>query len=120
MRRASARGHAGPWRTWSALPTRGRSSRSAPGFKRPMPEFLRVPFGLGPSGEKVYLDIKENALGGMGPHGLCVGATGSGKSESPHVVLCLAISHPSERLAMVLVDYKGGATFAGLETCPRR
>ena len=87
--------------------------------KRPMPEFLRVPFGLGPSGEKVYLDIKENALGGMGPHGLCVGATGSGKSEVLRtIVLCLAISHPSERLAMVLVDYKGGATFAGLENLP--
>ena len=87
--------------------------------KRATPDFLRVPFGLGPAGEKVYLDIKENALGGMGPHGLCVGATGSGKSEVLRtIVLCLAMSHPPERLAMVLVDYKGGATFAGLEDMP--
>ncbi|WP_029137923.1 type VII secretion protein EccC [Nakamurella lactea] len=87
--------------------------------KRTMPDFLNVPFGLGPSGEKVHLDIKENALGGMGPHGLCVGATGSGKSEVLRtIVLCLAINHPPERLAMVLVDYKGGATFAGLEDTP--
>ena len=87
--------------------------------KRAVPDFLRVPFGLGPAGEKVYLDIKENALGGMGPHGLCVGATGSGKSEVLRtIVLCLAINHPPERLAMVLVDYKGGATFAGLEDLP--
>jgi S-DNA-T family DNA segregation ATPase FtsK/SpoIIIE len=87
--------------------------------RRAVPDFLRVPFGLGPAGEKVYLDIKENALGGMGPHGLCVGATGSGKSEVLRtIVLCLAINHPPERLAMVLVDYKGGATFAGLEDLP--
>ncbi|MTD15251.1 type VII secretion protein EccCa [Nakamurella sp. YIM 132087] len=86
---------------------------------RSLPDFLRVPFGLGPSGERVHLDIKEPALGGMGPHGLCVGATGSGKSEVLRtVVLSLAMSHPPERLAMVLVDYKGGATFAGLEDLP--
>ncbi len=86
---------------------------------RAMVDFLRVPFGLGTSGQKVYLDIKENALGGMGPHGLCVGATGSGKSEVLRtIVLTMAISHPPERLALVLVDYKGGATFAGLEDLP--
>ena len=86
---------------------------------RPMGEFLRVPFGLGPAGERIHLDLKEPALGGMGPHGLCVGATGSGKSEVLRtVVLSLAILHPPERLSMVLVDYKGGATFAGLESIP--
>ncbi len=86
---------------------------------RTVTDFLRVPFALGSSGQKVYLDIKENALGGMGPHGLCVGATGSGKSEVLRtIVLAMAISHPPERLALVLVDYKGGATFAGLEDLP--
>ena len=86
---------------------------------RSMADFLRVPFGLGPAGERVFLDLKEPALGGMGPHGLCVGATGSGKSEVLRtLVLTLAMTHPPERLAMVLVDYKGGATFAGLEDTP--
>ena len=86
---------------------------------RAIADFLRVPFGLGPAGERVYLDLKEPALGGMGPHGLCVGATGSGKSEVLRtIVLSLAILHPPERLSMVLVDYKGGATFAGLEDAP--
>ena len=33
------------------------------------------------NGEPVELDIREAAQGGIGPHGLCVGATGSGKSE---------------------------------------
>ncbi|WP_341257831.1 hypothetical protein [Gordonia malaquae] len=39
---------------------------------------LRVPIGHTSTGEPVHLDLKESAHGGMGPHGLCVGATGSG------------------------------------------
>ena len=42
---------------------------------------LRVPIGISEHGEPVELDIKEAARSGMGPHGLCVGATGSGKSD---------------------------------------
>jgi S-DNA-T family DNA segregation ATPase FtsK/SpoIIIE len=55
----------------------------------------------------------------MGPHGLCVGATGSGKSELLRtLVLSLAATHPPDALAMVLIDYKGGATFAPFEDLP--
>jgi DNA segregation ATPase FtsK/SpoIIIE, S-DNA-T family len=86
---------------------------------RPLPEFLRVPFGLGAAGQRIFLDLKEAAQNGMGPHGLCVGATGSGKSEVLRtLVLTLAMTHPPHRLSFVLVDYKGGATFAGLESLP--
>ncbi|MGC9668860.1 type VII secretion protein EccCa [Planosporangium sp. 12N6] len=86
---------------------------------RPLPDFLKVPFGIGPAGKPVHLDLKESAQGGMGPHGLCVGATGSGKSEVLRtLVLTLAMTHPPERVSLVLVDYKGGATFAGLEDLP--
>lgn len=42
---------------------------------------LRVPIGTTMQGAPLELDIKEPAEGGMGPHGLCIGATGSGKSE---------------------------------------
>src|SRR3546814_12002215 len=42
---------------------------------------LRVPIGVGQDGSPVELDLKESAENGMGPHGLCIGATGSGKSE---------------------------------------
>ncbi|WP_372460503.1 type VII secretion protein EccCa [Actinomycetospora soli] len=82
-------------------------------------ERLRVPFGLGEDGEPVELDLKEAAQEGMGPHGLCVGATGSGKSELLRtLVLGLITTHSSAALNLVLVDFKGGATFAGLAAAP--
>ncbi|MFD9863351.1 type VII secretion protein EccCa [Streptomyces alboflavus] len=82
-------------------------------------DFLRVPIGLDDRHEPVLLDLKESAELGMGPHGLCVGATGSGKSELLRtLVLALTATHAPEDLAMVLVDYKGGATFAPFTGLP--
>jgi S-DNA-T family DNA segregation ATPase FtsK/SpoIIIE len=86
---------------------------------RPIRERLRVPIGLGEFGQPVELDIKEAAQGGMGPHGLCVGATGSGKSEFLRtLVLGMIATHSSAALNLVLVDFKGGATFLGMEHAP--
>ncbi len=86
---------------------------------RPAHDRLRVPIGLGESGGLVHLDIKESAQQGMGPHGLVIGATGSGKSEFLRtLVLGLALTHSPEQLNMVLVDFKGGATFAGMAEMP--
>jgi DNA segregation ATPase FtsK/SpoIIIE, S-DNA-T family len=86
---------------------------------RPPHQFLRVPVGVNSVGKPLVLDLKEAALGGMGPHGLVVGATGSGKSELLRtLVTALAITHPPEQLAFVLVDFKGGATFAGMSDLP--
>jgi S-DNA-T family DNA segregation ATPase FtsK/SpoIIIE len=77
---------------------------------------LCVPIGTDPSGSPVQLDIKEAAERGSGPHGLCIGATGSGKSEFLRtLVLGMAVRHSPEDLNLVLVDFKGGATFLGFE-----
>ncbi|MGW2676073.1 type VII secretion protein EccCa [Streptomyces sp. NPDC001436] len=82
-------------------------------------ERLRVPIGVGEDGAPVMLDLKEAAQEGMGPHGLCVGATGSGKSELLRtLVLGLAVTHTSETLNFVLADFKGGATFTGMGQMP--
>ncbi|BCJ43305.1 type VII secretion protein EccC [Actinoplanes ianthinogenes] len=80
---------------------------------------LRVPIGRTAEGLPVELDLKEPAQDGMGPHGLLIGATGSGKSELLRtLVLALAGTHSSESLNFVLIDFKGGATFASLDRLP--
>ncbi len=79
-------------------------------------QHLRVPIGVSDRGDPIELDIKEAARNGMGPHGLCVGATGSGKSEFLRtLILGMIAAHPPEELNLVLVDFKGGATFLGLD-----
>jgi DNA segregation ATPase FtsK/SpoIIIE, S-DNA-T family len=91
-------------RTWASRPNRDR---------------LRVPIGVGVDGRPIELDLKESAQEGMGPHGLLVGATGSGKSELLRtLVLALAVTHSPEILNFVLVDFKGGATFTTLDRLP--
>ncbi|NUL06558.1 type VII secretion protein EccCa [Streptomyces lunaelactis] len=80
---------------------------------------LKVPIGVTEDGEIVEIDLKESAQGGMGPHGLLIGATGSGKSELLRtLVMGLVATHSSEVLNLVLVDFKGGATFLGMDRLP--
>lgn len=80
---------------------------------------LRVPIGIASNGSPIELDIKEPAEDGMGPHGMCIGATGSGKSELLRtLVLALATTHGSEELNFILVDFKGGAAFLGFDQLP--
>ncbi|SED99507.1 DNA segregation ATPase FtsK/SpoIIIE, S-DNA-T family [Streptomyces sp. 2112.3] len=90
-----------------------------PSEQRSPRDRLRVPIGVDGEGNPVVLDLKEASQGGAGPHGLCVGATGSGKSELLRtLVLGLATTHGSETLNFILVDFKGGAAFAGLVDLP--
>lgn len=93
-----------------------------PAAKRRTPderELLSVPIGVTGAGEPLTLDLKESAQGGIGPHGLVVGATGSGKSELLRTLVTgMAMVHAPEHLAFVLVDFKGGATFAGITELP--
>jgi S-DNA-T family DNA segregation ATPase FtsK/SpoIIIE len=80
---------------------------------------MRTPIGTDGDGVPVELDVKESAQGGYGPHGLIVGATGSGKSELLRTLITgLALTHSPEILSFVLVDFKGGAAFAPLADLP--
>lgn len=98
------------------LTTLNTASAWAPRSPR---DFLRVPIGVDDYGAPILLDLKESAQLGMGPHGICIGATGSGKSEMLRtLILGMALSHPPDDLNMVLVDYKGGAAFAAFATLP--
>lgn len=108
-----------PPRDWPGLMDIGDPSALDVGhaWRTRMPgDHLRVPVGFAGDGTPVWLDLKEAAEHGMGPHGLCVGATGSGKSELLRTLtLGLVASHAPEVLNLILVDFKGGATFLGLE-----
>ncbi len=87
--------------------------------RRPRSLALRATIGVDAAGRRLELDLKQAAEGGMGPHGLIIGATGSGKSELLRtLVTSLALAHPPEELAFVFVDFKGGAAFAELESLP--
>jgi DNA segregation ATPase FtsK/SpoIIIE, S-DNA-T family len=80
---------------------------------------LVVQVGAGAGGREVTLDLREAAQGGDGPHGVLIGATGSGKSELLRTVLAsLVLDHGPDELALVLVDFKGGATFAPFASLP--
>jgi S-DNA-T family DNA segregation ATPase FtsK/SpoIIIE len=70
-----------------------------------------VPLGVGADGAPVCLDLLRD-----GPHLLVAGTTGSGKSELLQtLVLGLALTRSPADLALVLVDFKGGAS---LGACP--
>ncbi len=82
-------------------------------------ERLCAPVGATTDGSPLCLDIKEPAAGGVGPHGLCVGATGSGKSELLRTIaLGMMARNPPEALNLLLIDFKGGATFLDMAGAP--
>lgn len=104
---------------WAALigvPHPDRIDADAAWRPRAPRDRLRVPVGTDDRGAPVSIDLKEAAAQGMGPHGLCVGSTGSGKSEFLRTLaLSLVATHPPDELNLVLVDFKGGATFPGFD-----
>src|ERR1700758_3559154 len=55
-------------------------------------------------------DLKDEAEGGMGPHGLMIGMTGSGKSQTlMSILLSLLTTHSADRLIVIYADFKGEA-----------
>ncbi|TEA09167.1 type VII secretion protein EccCa [Mycobacteroides salmoniphilum] len=83
-------------------------------------ERLKIPFGHRyDTGEVIYLDIKEAGEFGMGPHGLCIGMSGSGKTETIRTLLLslIARTHPNQ-VNIVVVDFKGGAGVQDMADVP--
>ncbi|WP_168915525.1 FtsK/SpoIIIE domain-containing protein [Microcella flavibacter] len=79
--------------------------------ERPRP--ARIPIGIGEGGA-VHLDLVAD-----GPHALIGGTTGSGKSELLRtLVLGWATAAAPREQSVLLVDFKGGAAFAGLAELP--
>ena len=50
-------------------------------------EELRVPIGVTATGEPLIFDLKDESEGGMGPHGLMIGMTGSSSGRFRRSVL---------------------------------
>ena len=100
----------------------GRRARPRPRHRLAAPTAPRPAAGADrrrPGGGRCTSTSRSRPSRAMGPHGLVVGATGSGKSELLRtLVLALATSHSPEELNLVLVDFKGGATFAGMAGLP--
>jgi S-DNA-T family DNA segregation ATPase FtsK/SpoIIIE len=64
---------------------------------------LAIPLGRAADGSPVVADLVRD-----GPHALVAGTTGSGKSELlATITLGLALAQPPDRLAVLLVDFKG-------------
>ncbi|EID09779.1 hypothetical protein MXEN_19805 [Mycobacterium xenopi RIVM700367] len=77
---------------------------------RPRELELRVPIGVTATGEPLIFDLKDEAEGGMGPHGLMIGMTGSGKSQTlMSILLSLLTTHSADRLIVIYADFKGEA-----------
>lgn len=80
---------------------------------------LHVPIGnRTDNNELLFVDLKQEAEGGMGPHGVMAGWTGSGKTTMLRTLIeSLMLGHPPQNLQFLLADLKGGAgvkPFAGV------
>lgn len=80
---------------------------------------LQVPLGLQPSGAPLIVDLKDEADGGNGPHGLMIGMTGSGKStQLKALVFGLFARHSPDVVQAILADFKDEAGFDAFSTYP--
>lgn len=96
--------------TLLGIPDASRLDVPALWAPRTRDEELRVPIGVTSTGQALYFDLKDESEGGMGPHGLMIGMTGSGKSQTlMSILLSLLTTHSAERLIVIYADFKGEA-----------
>ncbi|GAA2524635.1 FtsK/SpoIIIE domain-containing protein [Rarobacter incanus] len=77
------------------------------------PAGLTCPIGLAPAASATISLVRD------GPHALVGGTTGSGKSEFLQAwVLALAANYSPRDVTFLLIDFKGGATFARAAQLP--
>ncbi|MGV0731846.1 type VII secretion protein EccCa [Mycolicibacter sinensis] len=108
LRSASTRG--ATFTTLLGIPDASRLDVPALWAPRNRDEELRVPIGVTATGEPLIFDLKDEAEGGMGPHGLMIGMTGSGKSQTlMSILLSLLTTHSADRLIVIYADFKGEA-----------
>ncbi len=94
-----------PEATGEQVAARWRANGSATG--------LRAVIGVGAEGP-FAIDLRAD-----GPHALVGGTTGAGKSELLQTLIAsLSVSVAPDRLAFLLVDYKGGAAFKDCRLLP--
>lgn len=111
-----------PWREAMGFPATARAAwqhatlswlRSVEAAAGRMPASQPATIGAGEHGSVVF------DLAARGPHALVAGTTGSGKSVLLRQwCLSLAVRFPPSQLAMVFLDFKGGATFRDLQRLP--
>lgn len=95
------------------LPCDARDPRAVAQLWAARPSTTQVVVGVDQDGP-AELDLRRD-----GPHALVAGTTGAGKSELLRtLVVALAVANRPDELSMVLVDYKGGAAFAGCAELP--
>jgi DNA segregation ATPase FtsK/SpoIIIE, S-DNA-T family len=84
---------------------------------RPGADHLRVPIGVDPAGAPVLLDLKDQTLAGMGPHGLLVGAVGTAELLRS-LLVGLALTHSPAALNILWVHKWRTAGLLGLDRLP--
>ncbi|MFF3575162.1 type VII secretion protein EccCb [Nocardia jiangxiensis] len=79
--------------------------------------FLRIPIGIGSTGNPVALQIPTASE--IGANGIVVGRSGSGKSELLRTaVVGAAVSYPPEDISFFIVDFRGDGVFDEVADLP--